>query len=194
MIARYPDWEKIMKKLVDRILPFQIEFAKMQIEAGADIIGAGDSAASQLGPMRYEKCFYEPTNQLFTEIGKKVPTFYHCCGDNQLVDKEGRDMLKLLGSTGTSNLDVDYQVDLTIAKSKVTKGVCIRGNSNTQILGSVKYTSEDVINEITSTIMKGKEGKYYMFGAGCEWPWEPLDLAIRNLSLAKAINDKLGQY
>jgi uroporphyrinogen-III decarboxylase len=194
MIARYPDWENIMKKLVKRILPFQIEFAKMQIEAGADVIGAGDSAASQIGPMRYEKCFYEPTKELFTTLGKKVPTFYHCCGDNQIVDKDGRDMLKLIGSTRTSNLDVDYLVDLGVAKSKVGKGVCIRGNSNTQILGSSKYSPEEVITEITNTILKGKDGKHYMFGAGCEWPWEPLDLAIRNLSLAKAITEKLGQY
>jgi hypothetical protein len=29
-----------------------------------------------------------------------------------------------------------------------------------------------------------------MYAAGCEWPWAPLDLAIRNLSIAKALVEK----
>jgi len=33
-----------------------------------------------------------------------------------------------------------------------------------------------------------------MYAAGCEWPWEPLEMASRNLGLAKALTEKLGTY
>jgi uroporphyrinogen decarboxylase len=48
LLCRYKDWDDRIRNLINRILPVQKEFAKLQIEAGADIIGAGDSAISQL--------------------------------------------------------------------------------------------------------------------------------------------------
>lgn len=189
-----PDWRKKIKNLVDRTLPVYKEFAKLQIEAGADIIGCGDSAASQIGPMRYEMCFLESTRSLINYIQKDVPVLYHTCGNNSIIDKEGRDMIKLISSTNAAIIDFDYQVDLKIAKTKVGKNNSLRGNTNTTILGDPSYTSVDVVNEISKTIEFGKPGGMYMYAAGCEWPWEPLDLAIRNLSIAKALIEKTGRY
>ncbi len=194
LLCRYEDWDEKIKALINRILPIQKEFAKMQIEAGAHIIGAGDSAISQLGPMRYERCCLKATQKLFNEIQKNVPVLYHICGDNSIVDKDGRDMLKLVSSTNAAILDLDYQVDLKLAKEKIGKKNCIRGNTNTQVLGSLHYPITEVMKEITNTINLGKPGGNYMYAAGCEWPWEPKNMAIRNLSLAKALNEKLGLY
>ena len=194
LLCRHDDWEKRIKKLIERILPIQEEFAKMQIEAGAHIIGAGDSAISQIGPMRYEKCCLDATRNLFKNISKKVPVLYHICGNNAVIDKEGRDMLKLVSSTNAAILDLDYQVDLSMAKQKIGDKICIRGNTNTQILGSESYSIEIVSKEIIKTIEAGKSGGRYMYAAGCEWPWEPFNMAIRNLSLAKGIAESLGYY
>lgn len=194
MLCKYPDWDKRIKKLIDRILPIQKEFASLQIEAGADIIGAGDSAISQIGPMRYEKCCVDATRELFNHIQKDVPVLYHICGDNSKIDKEGHDMLKLVSSTKAAILDLDYQVDLEKAKGKVKGNNGLRGNTNTQILGSLTYSPEEVINEITSTINAGKPGGKYMYAAGCEWPWEPFGMACRNLGIAKALIEKIGLY
>jgi len=193
-LCKHSDWEKRIKSLIERILPFQKEFARLQIEAGANIIGAGDSAISQIGPMRYEKCCLEATIDLFNYIQKDVPVLYHICGDNSVIDKEGRDMLKLVSKTNAAILDLDYQVDLKLAKEKIGKNNCIRGNTNTQILGSETYSILGVYNEIKNTIEAGKPGGMYMFSSGCEWPWKPLDLTIRNLSIAKALTEFMGKY
>ena len=194
LICRNPDWEVRIKSLINRILPIQKEFAKLQIEAGANIIGAGDSAISQIGPMRYGKCCLNATKELFNFIQNDVPVLYHICGDNSVVDKDGRDMLKLVSSTNAAVLDLDYQVDLKIAKEKIGKNNCIRGNTNTQILGSFTYSSSEVINEVSKTIDAGKPDGRFMYAAGCEWPWKPKDMACRNLGVAKALTDKLGKY
>ncbi len=193
-LCKHSDWEKRIKALIERILPIQKEFAKLQIEAGVNIIGAGDSAISQIGPMRYEKCCLEATKELFNYIQKDVPVLYHICGDNSVIDKEGRDMLKLVSKTKAAILDLDYQIDLKIAKEKIGKNNCIRGNTNTQILGSEIYSILSVYNEITNTIEAGKPGGMYMYAAGCEWPFYPKDLAIRNLSIAKALTESMGNY
>ena len=194
MLCRYDDWDKKIKSLINRILPVQKEFAKLQIEAGADIIGAGDSAISQIGPNRYEKCCLDATKELFQYIQNEVPVLYHICGDNSVIDKEGKDMLKLVSSTNAAILDLDYQVDLKIAKQKIDTHNCIRGNTNTQILGSLEYSVRDVINEVEKTIINGKSGGNYMYAAGCEWPWEPIEMASRNLGIAKSLVETMGKY
>lgn len=194
LLCKKKDWDLQIKNLIKRVLPVQKEFAKLQIEAGANIIGAGDSAISQIGPMRYEKCCLDATKELFNYIQKNVPVLYHICGNNAVVDKDGRDMLKLVSSSKAAILDLDYQVDLTIAKEKIGKKNCIRGNTNTQILGSSSYSVDEVIYEILRTIELGKSGGMYMYAAGCEWPWEPKEMASRNLGIAKALTEKIGKY
>ncbi len=193
-LAREPNWNEKILNLIRRILPVQQEFAKMQIEAGADIIGAGDSAVSQIGPKRYEEACLESTQRLFKEIKKHVPVLYHVCGDSSVVDREGRDMLELVAASETSVLDIDYQVDIAAAKEKIGRRVCLRGNTNTSIFGNEMYTRTQVTKEITDAILAGKPDGWYMFSAGCEWPWEPLDLAIRNLELAGALVREIGGY
>ena len=194
LLCKKKNWAEEIRGLIDRILPVQKEFAKLQIEAGADIIGAGDSAISQIGPMRYEKCCLNATRELFNYIQKDVPVLYHICGDNSVVNGKGRDMLKLVSSTNAAILDLDYQVDLKMAKEKIGKNNCIRGNTNTMILGSPKYSPLKIINEISKTIEVGKPGGRFMYAAGCEWPWEPFEMASRNIGFAKALIEKLGQY
>ncbi len=193
-LGREPDWSEQIKKLMRRIVPVQLEFAKMQIEAGADIIGAGDSAVSQIGPKRYKESCLETTQKLFQAIQKHVPVLYHVCGDTSSIDPDNNDMLKLVAKSGASILDLDYQVNLAMAKQKIGNQVCIRGNLNTSLL-NIRANTPDVITEkITQTIEAGKPNGRYMFAAGCEWPWDPLDLVSRNLEIAKALNEKIGGY
>jgi len=193
-LARRPDWNELVRGLMERVIPVQLEFAKMQVEAGADIIGAGDSAVSQIGPRRYEEACLEHTQHLFRGIKRFVPVLYHVCGDSSVIDSDGRDMLELVTSSGTSILDIDFQVPMTIAKEKIGKRVCLRGNTNTTILGNELYTESQIKEEIAETIRAGKPGGRYMFSAGCEWPWEPLDLALHNLQIAGNLVMKLGEY
>ncbi|NVM54795.1 MAG: hypothetical protein HWN66_13920 [Candidatus Helarchaeota archaeon] len=150
------DWERIFKNLLKRILSIQLEFAKLQVEAGADIIGAGDSAISQIGPKRYKMTTLTATQTLFREIKKYVPVLYHTCGDNSKVDREGNDMLKLIASSGASIVDIDYQVDLASAKAKIGDQICIRGNTDTRILGGSIYSEEKISEDIKKTLEAGK--------------------------------------
>ncbi len=186
--------ESIIKQLLDRILPIQLEFARMQIEAGADVIGAGDSAVSQFGPKHYKALTLGPTTKLVKALSRDVPVVYHVCGDNSGIDKDGNDMLLLIASTGATMVDIDTEVDLAKAKQKIGKDTCLRGNTSTSLLGSAVFDTDRIIDAVTKTVLDGKPGGRYMFGAGCEFPWAPFDLAARNLAICKEAVDKHGSY
>ncbi len=50
------------------------------------------------------------------------------------------------------------------------------------------------MKEIEKTLRDGKPYGHYMYVAGCEWSWEPIEMANRNLDVAKALNEKIGIY
>jgi uroporphyrinogen-III decarboxylase len=103
-------------------------------------------------------------------------------------------MLQLISSTNAAIIDLDYQIDLKIAKEKIGNRNCIRGNTNTQILGNASYSNSEIIKIVSETIRIGKPKGKFMYAAGCEWPWEPIELASRNLGIAKVLNEIYGVY
>ncbi|MEM2902420.1 MAG: uroporphyrinogen decarboxylase family protein [Candidatus Bathyarchaeia archaeon] len=180
----------LLRRILDRVVKVQEEFAKAQIEAGAHVIGAGDSIISQIGPGEYKRTALDTTRKLFHAL--KVPVLYHCCGDNSIVNKDG-DMLKLIASSGAKIIDIDTQVNLKVAKEKIGE-CCIRGNVNTTILGDPMATTEAIFDACKESVETGKINGRYMFAAGCEWPWRPLNIVSRNLGIAKAIVLAYGTY
>lgn len=172
----------LFRRILDRVVKVQEEFAKAQIEAGAHVIGAGDSIISQIGPREYRNTTLSATKQLFTSL--KVPILYHCCGDNSTVNKDG-DMLKLIASSGSTIIDIDTQVSLKLAKAKIGDH-CIRGNVNTTILGDPSSSTQTIFEACRDVIKIGKVNGKYMFSAGCEWPWSPIEMVSRNLGIARA--------
>ncbi len=50
------------------------------------------------------------------------------------------------------------------------------------------------MKEIEKILRDGKPYGHYMYGAGCEWSWESIEMANRNLDVAKALNGKIGIY
>ena len=154
------------------------------------MIGAGDSAISQIGPKHYAQTSWNATKELFRQIQQKAPVLYHCCGDNSRVDGEGRDMLKLIAETGCKVLDLDFQMDLGHARERLGETITLRGNVNTQVLGSPTYGLNEVKEEVLRVLEVGRRSKRYLFAAGCEWPWAPVEMAIRNLALSKGLVER----
>jgi uroporphyrinogen-III decarboxylase len=183
----------LIQEIVKRVVQVQLEFARLQIEAGADIIGVGDAAISQIGPKNYQYLTHLATKSLFSEIKKKVPMLYHTCGDNTGIDRQGRNMLQLIIETDPDILDIDYQVNLEHILSQYGDRLCIRGNTNTTMLGDYTQPIDRIVNTITQEINIGKGEKRYIYAAGCEWPWAPLELSIRNLSIAKTLVEQNGK-
>ena len=77
------DEEDYLEETMEFILAGQCRFAKVQVEAGADIIGVGNAVASLVGPAIYDKFAVQYDRRLveyIKSLGAKVKL--HICGNS----------------------------------------------------------------------------------------------------------------
>jgi len=146
----------------------EIQFALAQIEAGADMIGAGDAAASLISPDMYKE-FALPYEQMVCEAiheaGGRVKL--HVCGNTE-------SHLPYMSTAGADLYNVDHMVDFDKALSAYTAaGCCFKGNLDpvTELLQSDPITCEKRCHQLISRAA----GSRYMLSPGCEVPRDTPD-------------------
>lgn len=143
------------------------EYAIAQIEAGADIIGVGDAAASVIGPVLYEEHVKPWEKILFTRIreaGAKVKV--HICGN--IVP-----LLPGLSELGIDILDIDSMVPLAEARAAMGEQVTLCGNFN-PVAEQLRCTADQARTAAERCIAEG--GHRFILQGGCETPPEtPLE-------------------
>ena len=89
----------------------ELRFARAQVEAGADLIGIGDAAASLVGPKLYREFVQPHERRLIAGIrALGARTRLHICGNT-------RRMLAAMGETGADIVDLDYLAPLAARRS-----------------------------------------------------------------------------
>ena len=147
--------------LFDFVLEMELRFAKAQIEAGIDIMGMGDAAASLVGPQIYEEFVLPYERKLVDglhEMGTKVRL--HICGNI------GR-ILPDVGSLGCDMTDVDSMVSLSQAREETGPRQVLAGNIDP--VGVVRNGTLESITEALAECHR-QAGARYIVGAGCEVP------------------------
>jgi MtaA/CmuA family methyltransferase len=140
-----------------------IDFALAQVEAGADMIGAGDAATSLVSPAMYRE-FALPYEQQVIEAvhaaGKTVKL--HICGNTE-------NHLPFLPESGADLFNVDHMVSFTHARDTYTGvGKSFKGNLDPveDMLNSTPEACEAKAHEL----IRLASTPYYMLSAGCEIP------------------------
>lgn len=112
----------LLQELMDFILPLEIAFAAAQVEAGADLIGVGDAAASLVSREQYSKHIFPYELDLIKSIQEtEVPAKLHICGDiSHLLDD--------IADLDADMIDLDWMVSITRARSILGSKVCLCGN------------------------------------------------------------------
>ena len=136
-------------------------FAKAQIEAGCDIIGVGDAAASLVGPRIYRDFVVPYEKRLIDNIhslGGRVRL--HICGNTSKS-------LKDVGQLGCDMVDLDSMVPVDKARAEMGADQVLAGN-----LDPVKCLRNSTIQDVTDTVAACHRaaGANYIVGAGCEVP------------------------
>ena len=147
--------------LFDFVVEMEIRFARAQIEAGADLIGIGDAAASLIGPRLYET-FVLPYEQKLVsgihEAGGRVRL--HICGNT-------RRLLRLMGQSGADLIDLDFLAPMAEGRQAVGPAQLLLGNIDpVRILRD--GTPEIVIAALEEC--RRAAAPRYIAGAGCEVP------------------------
>jgi MtaA/CmuA family methyltransferase len=155
------DGEAFAVALMDLCLEVGIEFARAQIEAGADTIGIGDAIASQLSPALYERLVQPREKRLIDAIhaaGGSVRL--HICGDTT-------HLLPGMAGLGADIVDLDHMVEMAAARQVLGRHVVLAGNIDpAAVRRSTKPAA--VHEEMVRTYRE--VGNPYMVTAGCEIP------------------------
>jgi len=145
-------------------------FALAQIDAGCDIIGVGDAAASLVGPKIYREFVFPAEQKLIANIhaaGGRVRL--HICGNIG-------HSLKEVGQLGCDMVDIDSMVSLEKARLEMGESQVLAGN-----LDPVKCLRNGTPQSVTEAVAACHRaaGTNFIVGAGCEIP---RDTPLENLA------------
>lgn len=156
-----------------------LRFARAQIEAGADLIGVGDAAASLVGPAIYEE-FVWPYEKRLVEglhaLGARVRL--HICGNTRAI-------LAGMGRLGCDIVDLDSMVPLGEARAKMGPQPFLLGNLDP--VRVLRNGTPDMIRAALAECHR-QGGPRYIIGAGCELPRDtPTENVRALLEYAKTV-------
>ena len=148
-----------VRDLFEFVVELELRFAKAQVDAGADIIGVGDAAASLVGPALYEE-FVAPLEQkMIDDIhAMGVPVRLHICGRTTKL-------IPWMCNLGADIVDLDWMVPMDEARKQSPDGAILLGN-----IDPVAVLRNGTPEDVRDGVAKCHEhsGERFIVGAGCE--------------------------
>ena len=137
----------------------ELAFARAQIDAGCDLIGLGDAAASLVGPQIYDE-FVRPEEKRLVdgihEAGGRVRL--HICGDTRAV-------LSGIGQLGCEIVDLDFMVPVAEARDAMGPEQVLLGNIDP--VHCLRGGTPEGVRDALARCHR-EAGERYIVGAGCE--------------------------
>lgn len=160
MLDFYDDPD-FVRDLLDFVLEMEVAFARAQVEAGVDLVGIGDAAASLVGPQIYEKFVWPYEKRMIDRLhalGTRVRL--HICGNISRI-------LEPIGRLGCEMVDLDYMVSVAEARRAMGPQQVLLGN-----LDPVRALRDGTPEAVRSAVAEchRQAGPRYIVGAGCEVP------------------------
>ena len=155
------DDQAFVRDLFEFVVAMELRFARAQIEAGADLIGIGDAAASLVGPQIYEEFVWPYEKKLIDGVhalGGRVRL--HICGNTRFA-------LARMGQLGCEVVDLDFMAPVSEGRAKMGPNQMLLGNVN-----PVAVLRDGDPEMVTRTIAEchRQAGPRFLVGAGCEVP------------------------
>jgi len=163
-----------VKDLFEIALQVALSFARAQVEAGADLIGVGDAAASLIGPRLYFDYVLPFERRLIEELhamGTRVRL--HICGNT-------RKLFRGIAAVAADQVDLDWMAPLSEARSVMGTSQTLAGNVDpVRILrdgtpGTILPALEECFRQASSR---------YVVSAGCEVPRDTPEPNLRAMTL-----------
>ena len=143
------------------VVEMELNFARAQIEAGADIIGIGDAAASLIGPELYRSLVFPYEQQMVDGLHEMgCPVRLHICGNATHI-------LEDMGRLGVEMVDIDSPTDIGAARERMGPDVAILGN-----IDPVGFLLDGTPDQIFEGLAECHRlvGDRFIVGPGCEVP------------------------
>jgi MtaA/CmuA family methyltransferase len=161
LMLDFYDCPQFIKDLFDFVLELELRFAKAQVEAGAEMIGIGDAAASLVGPKIYEEFVWPYEKKMVDGIrAMGARARLHICGNT-------RRLLSRMGELGCHVVDLDSLAPIQEGREKMGHDVVLLGN-----IDPVRELRDSNPAEVYAAIERCHRlaGDRYIVSAGCEVP------------------------
>jgi len=161
LMTDFYDDPAFVRDLFKFVVEMELRFACAQIDAGIDLMGIGDAAASLVGPAIYEE-FVWPYEKKMVDglhaMGTRVRL--HICGNTRRI-------LAGMGRLGCDIVDLDFMVPIAEAREKMGPNQVLLGN-----LDPVRAVRDGTPESIADALAEchRQAGPRYIAGAGCEVP------------------------
>jgi len=159
LMLDFTDDPGFVEDLFEFVVEMETQFARAQIQAGADIIGVGDAAASLVGPRIYREFVLPYEKKLVSAIHQAGGLVrLHICGNT-------RKILTGISELGCEMVDLDYPVPLREARVNLGPEQVVAGNLNP--VRDLRDGSPQTIAEKLDSCWV-EAGPNYIVAAGCE--------------------------
>jgi len=158
------------RELMDWIVEMEIEFARVQIEAGCHIIGMGDAASSLISAELYETEILPREQRIVAAIhAAGALARLHICGDANHI-------LRQMAETSCDIIDLDHLVEMENARPEMGPEPILLGNFDPV---SVLYNGTP--QQVYEACRQCHEwaGERYIVASGCETPPDTPEENIR---------------
>jgi len=161
LMIDFNDDPVFVRDLFDFVFEAGMGFARAQVEAGAEVIGIGDPAASLVGPKIYRD-FVWPYEKKMVDglhaLGARVRL--HICGNTVRI-------LQGMGQLGCDHVDVDSLAPMAEARAEVGPEQVLLGGLD-PVRELLNGTPQSVYAKVEECHRQA--GPRYIVGAGCELP------------------------
>jgi len=161
LMVDFTDDPDFVTRLFEFVVAMEVRFALAQVEAGADLIGIGDAAASLIGPRRYEQFVFPYERKLIEGIkASGALVRLHICGST-------RRLFSWMGQLDADIVDLDYPAPIAEARAAMGERQMLLGN-----IDPVRVLRDGTPESIEAALAEchRQAGKRYITGAGCEVP------------------------
>ena len=145
--------------LFEFVLEMELQFARAQVDAGADVIGIGDAAASLIGPRFYREYVWPFEKRMVDAIhGMGAKVRLHICGNTTAI-------LDGMGALGCDIVDLDFLSPVEEGRQEMGADQVILGN-----IDPVRVLRDGTPGGIYQEVEKCHRaaGKRFIVGPGCE--------------------------
>jgi len=159
-----------VRDLFEFVIEMELRFARAQVDAGIDIMGIGDAAASLVGPQIYSEFVWPYEKKLIDGVkAMGCAVRLHICGNT-------RPLLKKIGELGADIVDLDYYSPVAEARAAMSPRQVLLGNIHpVEVLRN--GTPQQVRAAVEQCAREG--GEYFIVGAGCEVPRDTPEANVR---------------
>lgn len=161
-----------VRDLLEFSVQMGLKFAKAQLEAGVDLIGVGDAAASLVGPQIYDEFVWPEEKKLvdgIRQMGGRVRL--HICGNV-------RKILDGMGRLGCDIVDLDYLVPMAEGRARTGPNQILLGNL--EPVRVLRNGTPELVSALLAECHRDA-GPRYIVGAGCEVPRDTPEANLRAL-------------